>query len=663
VLELNSSEYIQVATAINTELQGVYNENIKFFKRINHPYFSKFVNYRPKRLRLKLSEKGYVNLYNIDTNHEVYPEDPCVYAEKQALKFLKLRPHYIVTASIPDEGYEDFPTTELFLHINKKYEEVKPKYINAEEKFVEQLFMYGAGLCLQLQPILNNLDVKNLTIFEPDLDALYNSLYVINWEQILGYFNRDGYSLMIYDVFDSEDNLGLINSVLNKKLVHRCTKIDIYSHYENKELKRLSNDLKHYFINILATIGFFEDERNGLKHSIKNFISELAFANCHLSAAGKYTDIPVLIVGNGPSLDKLENFIRLNEEKFIIISCGTALGSLLRKGIHPDIHIEQERDKVVQEFLLSTTTEDIREKIFFIGLSPCFPDVFSMFERKSMVLKPSDSGLHLLRQLGVDKGIVLNDCNPLVSNFGLSLAVMLGFKDIYLAGVDCGMIDLDKHHSEDSFYFTNEHDYNVSELYEDHKMYPVKGNLTEVAFTNVLFNQSKLALERVLAQFKPSCYNLSDGVFVQGSVPLKDEDVILQSTEISKTLAVSAILEQSFTTEPLSQNEFSKELEIIKREFLAACVKIEQNFQLKKYDYVEISKKFDKIELILINIESDNQVVYRLLNGSIKGIMINVTAARKILKDDVFEGFYKSIKPNIDKFFNDVKKDIREFIY
>jgi len=310
VLNRDSEEYKEIALAMNAELQHVFNHNIQFFKRINHPFFSKFIDYQPKRLRLRLSEEGYINLYNVNSGLDVYPEEPGLYAEKQAKVFLKNRPHYFVTQAIVDEGYKNVPFTEYLTKTNTKYQQMYPKKIQADQHLAEQLFMYGAGLCLQLQYVLNALDVKNLIIFEPDADAIYNSLFVVDWEAILGYFNRDGYQFHIFNVHDSDENLASVNSILRKKGFHRCSKIDYYYHYDNNELRSLAANLKYYIMTALGVTGYYEDERVGLAQSVVNFQQSIPFSRKNLSAEREYCNTPVLIVGNGPSLDQLEDFLQ-----------------------------------------------------------------------------------------------------------------------------------------------------------------------------------------------------------------------------------------------------------------------------------------------------------------------------------------------------------------
>ncbi len=87
-------------------------------------------------------------------------------------------------------------------------------------------------------------------------------------------------------------------------------------------------------------LGFFDDEQIGFAHTFHNINAGYAFFS-HGAATESLP--PVLLVGNGPSLDSHVNFIRQHQADSIIISCGTALSSLAKVGIKPDFHVEMER--------------------------------------------------------------------------------------------------------------------------------------------------------------------------------------------------------------------------------------------------------------------------------------------------------------------------------
>ena len=56
------------------------------------------------------------------------------------------------------------------------------------------------------------------------------------------------------------------------------------------------------------------------------------------------------------------DFLRENQDKIIIISCGTTLKALLKNNITPDIHVEMERTKYLIEYI--EVIENQQEQVF-----------------------------------------------------------------------------------------------------------------------------------------------------------------------------------------------------------------------------------------------------------------------------------------------------------
>jgi len=160
------------------------------------------------------------------------------------------------------------------------------------------------------------------------------------------------------------------------------------------------------------------------------------------------TDIPVFIIGSGPSLDYAVEVIRRCAGKAILVSCGTALGALYRAGIKPDIHVEIERTDVVFRTLSELDRKFLKE-IPIVGMNTLYPEVFKLGKRGYMFLKPNDTGSalfpsHLPR---------LFNSNPTVTAGAISLMAHAGFRRFYLFGVDLGSKEEEKHHSKLSAYY------------------------------------------------------------------------------------------------------------------------------------------------------------------------------------------------------------------
>ena len=74
-------------------------------------------------------------------------------------------------------------------------------------------------------------------------------------------------------------------------------------------------------------------------------------------------DVPVFIVGNGPSLDYLIEVLREEKERVVIVSCGTALQALYQNGITPDYHAEIETNRSTFDWLTRINDKSYLKKI------------------------------------------------------------------------------------------------------------------------------------------------------------------------------------------------------------------------------------------------------------------------------------------------------------
>jgi len=663
MLDINSVEYRQAALAINYDLEALFRKNMLFFQKQDEHLYHSATAYKLKRLSLRLDVKGYINLVNMDTNSPVYPCDPSVYAQNQVDRFFIERPSIALSTAMPGEKRDDYPYTKFLNEYKDLYSEVKPTNFSKPQDVSDALFMFGGGLYLQLQFLLNKLDVKNLTILETDFDSFYCSMHVIDWSEIYRYFDRPGYFLNIMFVSQNDNSFDEIAQHVLSTGVHNFSKIDFYFHYKNPELDYVAENIKAYCTWIIGRSGFFEDERIGLTHTIKNIQKSkgmLPIKKPFQSIGNK----AVLVIGNGPSLDELIPFVKCNLEKLVLISCGSAIGALMKHDIVPDIHVEQERMLVTKKSLLKGTSEEFRKKLRFIGLSPCHPDIFDMFKESYIAPKSSDLGVDLIEKACSKEIHSLENCNPLVSNFGLSIAVDLGFRHIYLAGVDCGMVDVDHHHSKASNIYYNDSGKSNQVYQQEIK---VTGNFRESVYTTNLFKSSKKSLEAKISSVIGAIevFNLSDGAFIQGTKPLKVNDKPdLDIAKIkNKDDFIDKLLGRFFVKSAVASDELEQVVTEFQKEAQQFFSQLKPMFVVDSMSEEELKENFNKIEELLRHVFKINMALYRLFSGSLRGVMLNVMHDRKVLSDDVYAQYIPKIQEKINTFLDEVEVELTTGFY
>ena len=109
--------------------------------------------------------------------------------------------------------------------------------------------------------------------------------------------------------------------------------------------------------------------------------------------------------------------------------------------------------------------------------------------------------------------MTLSPSGPTVANAGLSAAIRLGFREIYLFGVDMGSREHGRYHAEGSVFSTGL----LPENRRAHQRFA--GNFGGEAWGEAVLNWSRLYPEAVLRMFSATVYNCSDGVRIEARSP------------------------------------------------------------------------------------------------------------------------------------------------
>jgi hypothetical protein len=319
------------------------------------------------------------------------------------------------------------------------------------------------------------------------------------------------------------------------------------------------------------------------------------------------------VVANGKSLEKNLDFIRKNKNSMIIISVGTAIKPLLKAGIQSDFHIEQERTEKLDEILKDSLPS---YNGYFIGASVVKPEVFKLAKNPLMYMREAFTFS--------DKDFMLKGSSPLVGNAGFAFAANLT-KEIYLCGMDLGFRLNERKHAKGSFYDDTK-DTETTGI-------KVKGNFSDDIYSNALLLSSKKNIELIIKHSNLKVYNLSDGAYIEGAIPLKDKTLpnIQKEKQINKIL--TSFINTNIITPKINLNKIL--LRII---------------NTLKYDIKSFKDLTGVIDFI--NDKLDESYLsypheYTLLRGSIYHILNNfyITAHKVSIKE---------IKPLIDVIQNEL---------
>ncbi len=265
---------------------------------------------------------------------------------------------------------------------------------------------------------------------------------------------------------------------------------------------------------IVAMGEYFEHSRFGTTHTkwaVENNIGFYRKSGVP-ELSRNLSEVAVFIVGNGPSLDNL-------------LSCGTALQAMHSNGIVPDFHAEVESNRATFDWASRIGDKEYLKQINFISCNGVHPDTAMLYQNTYLAFKEGESSTVFMKELFPELDIpYLHFAYPTVSNFVINYVLELGFKQVYLFGVDLGMIDVNHHHSKSSGYYKKDGDelFNHAERVDTSLV--VRGNFRPYVNTKFEFNMSKSVIEKTLTAFSDAdVYNLNDGAKIAGSPPLEQD--------------------------------------------------------------------------------------------------------------------------------------------
>lgn len=547
-----------------TDPIALYQANMDAFKEYIPDIYNSFANYRPEKFELAQVGNEY---------HLVDGENNLVLGQEYYRDGLVDFEKYRVKPMLSSVNFDnDLANPANFIHVDYLNQFTKMGRDVVEEhqhefrlpEAVNMMVCFGLGLGYYIPLMLAKHKVKRLYIYEPENDLFYASLFSINWAEILTSLDEDGSSLHLCLGTDEDGFFADISKELILKGRYDATFSFCYKHYETEQMTKAMETFNKRSYELAFGLGFFDDSLLALAHQYHNLNSQIPLL-ANAKPIAEYCDKPVFILANGPSLDTHIEYIKANRDKVILVSGGTTLRALHQYDIKPDFHIEMERTRMTHSVLKSVGDDDYIRSIPLLTLNTMSPDVGDLFDRKIMGLKMMEASTAILMnpELGCNSENLaqLMYCNPTVSNLALSYFVRMGFKNIYLFGVDLGFAG-ESHHSKKSIYYDK--DGKDKQFYNRDKMAHLKapGNFVDEVETTIIFQMSAKGLDSLLC-FNPdvNCYNLSNGIKLENAPATLPRDVVLPESSIDKIQFINDFFEHYGTDSSEIAKQYSAILE------------------------------------------------------------------------------------------------------
>jgi hypothetical protein len=528
-------------TAANDRLTNNLNAFKKYFPEI----YKEYKDYTPKKWLPIANSTGEVNLVKIDSLQSWYGESP---KQDCILNFENFNEQPNKDGLVL--GYKG---TKLAHYIHYQFvKETEELLKQAEEEVgalpdnVPSIIMFGLGVGYQLEKLLDEHTVEKLFICEPNPDFFYASLFAIDWQNIFETVEKS--ETRIY-LNIGDDGTNLFRDLLSQFYAigpYILNSTYFYQSYYNASLNSAISQLREQLQVVISMGEYFDHAYYGIAHTKEGMRRKIPILAANPASKLSYDDkeVPIFIVGNGPSLDSSIEAIKEWQDQSIIVSCGTTLQALHRHGITPDFHAEIEQNRSTFDWAVLIGDLDYLKKITLVSCNGIHPDTCDLYKDVMFAFKEGESStVSALNVLGRENYTTLLNAFPTVSNFAIDLFSTIGFTSIYLIGVDLGFVDVKHHHSKSSGYYHEDGKETYEYAQSANTSLIVPGNFRPNVNTKHEFKVSRQVIEQVTSG-KPKgqdFYNCSDGAKIKDALPLRPDELLIVATELTKQQAIKKL--------------------------------------------------------------------------------------------------------------------------
>ncbi|MEQ8504006.1 MAG: DUF115 domain-containing protein [Rhodospirillales bacterium] len=378
-----------------------------------------------------------------------------------------------------------------------------------------------------------------LIVVVPDMGEFQTQLDVIDWVATNEHIKKRGGRIFFAAAATAETITSAISTIISANAPFILDGLTIVT-FDKPELARdVASTMSRQAHQALMTLGTFYDGCLMLRNSEINL--RHGTARLYRNTPAIEPDLPAWVIGSGPSLDSDLAFIRENQDKAVIISCGSALSALLAGGITPDFHVELENIDV------GLTLEPARA-YDLSGIS-----LFAPASVDPVVLDTFGEIIFGFRQnlpnqplYGLPASAIPLAGEPTVANLGLAFAREQGFPRICFFGIDMGTRDSARDHAAGTWHTDPESSYDGVD--HPHK---VPANFGGDCFTTTGLRQAlhRLNLSVGMDRKNRDYINCSDGAAITGARPINAADLELDIPENPKTETVRSILNRFALTD------------------------------------------------------------------------------------------------------------------
>ncbi|XOB61997.1 6-hydroxymethylpterin diphosphokinase MptE-like protein [Campylobacterota bacterium DY0563] len=542
---------------IEQELVSRYVNNLEFFKSSSPELFNKVellstaINeglYKERYALEYIKEVQDFDILDLESNIYLYDKNFSSFnkqivtnmdLEKEKSSFSFNKNIYKISADsyfLPDTKFE-----LLDEYLSRDISAVKSVFIDINSsnkyKYIDKMIFLGTLLGGHIESSIKRINPKLVFIVEPNLELFRLSLFITDYKKlsqtthfIFSIMDEESIFIKKLDLFISEyfqfSNYNIKYSKLNSFPDMILNQVLTKLHLENPFVFDYTKVLYDTFYYICKHINKY----NILTLNKESKLSSSFFKNK-----------PVLFLGAGPSLSKNIDWIRENQNNFIIVAMGAVYKKLFESGIKVDI----------------VTTADSQYEILD---KTHFNEEDVLLLKDTIILASIATPTKILNRFNQDKLFLFETYQSIKDNSSayngasigevtLNILLDLSVESIYMIGIDLSIDEKSGSSHYDGYINKRESlddDLQLNEYLKTGKkgsredFFEVKGVIKEKVITTRIFSFSITKYEELILKFKKDnqqIFNLSpDAAHINGVTFLEKEKLKLNKLEFDNEL-------------------------------------------------------------------------------------------------------------------------------
>ena len=401
------------------------------------------------------------------------------------------------------------------------------------------LVVIGLGLGLHVAELIQRTNPRHVLLVEPLHEFLRHSLEATDWQDVLEDCRAHRRTVDFVVEAELTEIVERLHELIEAYGPCQLDGSHVYLHYRTPVTELVRRQFEELAGTKMILKGYYRDE----VRMVQNTIDNVQGADVSLIAGGLRPprSEPAIIVGSGPSIDTAVGAIERWSGHAVIFSAGSSLQVLLEHGIVPDFHVENENSQISVErlqFIVDRFADRFPRGRFdgirLVASTTVQPAVLGLFPERSLFFR---NGLSAADMFGRGSR-PLDGTGPFSANAALTLAAVLGFRDVYLFGCDCGAKTAADHHSRHTVYYTRAE--TMARAPVDLPL-AAAGNFGGQVLVNSYFVDSRQMFEAVIAAVDLEVRNGSDGALIDGAMPMDPSDMAIATAPLDKAAVVADI--------------------------------------------------------------------------------------------------------------------------